>query len=338
MKITLTTPKGKVVPYIPQAQAYLAAGAGANVRQYKVEVDNPNQPIVVKWTCDGAGVHLYKVTYATNADYTDAIVMHSTENFVELYNLYKATQYYVIVTAQNEKGEVLATAEDTFTTTDVGPRVMLIPDIHNVRDAGGYKTSDGKMTKQGLVYRGGTLRPADVYKSNLTDEGARYMSETLGIKTEIDFRGTKEAGYITESVIPGAQLIYSRINGYHEAFLEPEGYKKTFEILAKKESYPVYYHCTGGADRTGTVTFLLNGLLGVSETECIQDYEFTTFSHYNERNSQEGEYSVYFKDFRGRLENCEGETLQDKIESYLLSIGITKSQIENIKAIMYGEI
>ena len=68
--------------------------------------------------------------------------------------------------------------------------------------------------------------------------------------------------------------------------------------------------------------------------ECIQDYEFTTFSHYGERNAQEGAYAGYFKDFRGRLENCTGETLQEKIESYLRSIGITKSQIENIKAIM----
>ena len=337
MKITLTMPKGKAIPYILPAQEYLQAGTGANVRQYKVEVDNPNQPIVVKWTCDGSGVHLYKLTYATNADYTDAIVVDCAGNFVELYNLYKDMQYYVKVTAQNEQGATLAVAEDTFTTTDIGPRVMLIPDIHNVRDVGGYQTADGKTTRQGLVYRGGTLRPADVYKSNLTDEGAKYMSEILRIKTEIDFRGTKEAGYLTDSVIPGATLVYARINGYHEAFLEPQGYKKTFEILAEKENYPVYYHCTGGADRTGTVTFLLNGLLGVSETECIQDYEFTTFSHYNERNSQEGEYSIYFKDFRGRLENCAGETLQEKIESYLLSIGITKSQIDNIKAIMYGE-
>ena len=164
------------------------------------------------------------------------------------------------------------------------------------------------------------------------------MSEVMGIKTEIDFRGSKEAGDITESVIPGANLTYATLSGYADAFTGLEGYRQTFEILADKNNYPVYYHCTGGADRTGTVTFLLNALLGVSETELIQDYEFTTFSHYNERNSQQGVYAKYYKDFREGLDTYAGDTLQEKVESYLLSIGVTQSQIDNIKAIMYGEI
>ena len=340
MEMTLSLPKEDAIPYIQSAWEYLQAGAGANIRQYMVSVDNPNQAIKVKWSCEGNNVTTYKVEYATQADYSDAIVetCDGNINFVELYNLYKATKYYVRVTAQNEKGEDLVKSEGTFTTTDIGPRVMLIPDIHNVRDAGGYKTLDGKTTKQGLIYRGGTLRPADVYKSNLTDEGAKYMAETLGIKTEIDFRGSKEAGDITESVIPGAKLTYATLSGYADAFTGPEGYRQTFEILADKDNYPIYYHCTGGADRTGTVTFLLNALLGVAETELIQDYEFTTFSHYSERNSQQGVYANYFKDFRAGLEAFAGDTLQEKVESYLLSIGVTQSQIDNIKAIMYGEI
>ena len=340
MEMTLILPREDAVPYIQQAWEYLQAGAGANVRQYMVSVDNPNQAIKVRWSCEGEDVSTYKVEYATQANYSDAIVENcdGDTDFVELYNLYKATQYYVRVTAQNEKGESLVMEEGTFTTTDIGPRVMLISDIHNVRDVGGYQTSNGKTTKQGLIYRGGTLRPADVYKSNLTDEGAKYMREVMGIKTEIDFRGSKEAGDITESVIPGAKLTYATLSGYADAFTGPEGYKKTFDILADKDNYPIYYHCTGGADRTGTVTFLLNALLGVAETELIQDYEFTTFSLYSERNSQQGVYANYFKDFRAGLEAFAGDTLQEKVESYLLSIGVTQSQIDNIKAIMYGEI
>lgn len=339
MEITLELPRKAAVPYIQPALEYLEAGAGANVRQYMVSVDNPNQAIKLSWDCEGEGVVTYKVEYATQADYSDAIVENCDGNtdFVELYNLYKATQYYVRVTARDKKGETLATAQGTFETTDVGPRVMLIPEIHNVRDVGGYKTSNGKSTKQGLIYRGGTLRPADVYKSNLTDEGAAYMRDVMGIKTEIDFRGSQEAGGITESVIPGANFIYATLSGYADAFTWSEGYRQTFEILADKNNYPVYYHCTGGADRTGTVTFLLNALLGVSEMELVQDYEFTTFSHYNERNTQQGAYAKYYEDFREGLDAFAGETLQEKVESYLLSIGITKSQIENIKAIMYGE-
>ncbi len=340
MEMTLILPREDAVPYIQQAWEYLQAGAGANVRQYMVSLDNPNQAIKVRWSCEGEDVATYKVEYATQADYSDAIVENcdGDTDFVELYNLYKATQYYVRVTAQNEKGESLVMEEGTFTTTDLGPRVMLIPDIHNVRDVGGYKTVNGKTTKQGLIYRGGTLRPADVYSSNLTAEGANYMAKTLGVKTEIDFRGTQETGGLTESVIPGANLVYATLSGYSDAFTGPEGYRQTFAMLSDINNYPIYYHCTGGADRTGTVTYLLNILLGVSETECIQDYEFTTFSLYSERNSQQGVYSKYFIPFRQQLESYEGDTLQEKVENFLLSIGVTKEQIANIKAIMYGEI
>lgn len=340
VEIELSLPQGEAFPYISAAQEYLEAGAGANVRQYMVAVDNPNKAITVKWSCDSEDVATYKVSYATQENGTDSIVVTCDKgtNSVDLYNLYKATTYYVTVEAQNEKGENLATEKGTFTTTDLGPRVMLIPDIHNVRDVGGYKTVNGKTTKQGLIYRGGTLRPADVYSSNLTAEGANYMAKTLGVKTEIDFRGTQEAGGLTESVIPGANLVYATLSGYSDAFTGPEGYRQTFAMLSDINNYPIYYHCTGGADRTGTVTYLLNILLGVSETECIQDYEFTTFSYYSERNSQQGVYSKYFIPFRQQLETYEGDTLQEKVENFLLSIGVTKEQIANIKAIMYGEI
>ena len=335
----LIVPNGEVFPYIDSVKAYLQAEVGANVRDYLVRVDNPNQPIRVEWSADGK-VANYKVEYATLPDYSNAILLEYPKETTdcELFNLYKATKYYVRVTAFAENGETLAVEEGSFETTSLGPRVMKIPDIHNVRDVGGYQTSTGQTTVQGLVYRGGTLMPADVYNSELTDEGKAYMSDVMGIKTEIDFRGMKESGGFTESVIPGATLHYATLSGYDDAFTGPTGYKATFQLLADKNNYPIYYHCTGGANRTGTVTFLLNAMLGVSEWECVQDYEVTSFSLYGERNSQSGTYSSYFKRFRDGLESYGGETLQEKAIKYLLSIGVTAEEISSIQAIMFGEI
>ena len=337
-EMTLTVPNGEVFPYIDSVKEYLQAEVGANVRDYLVSVENPNQPIKVEWSSE-LDVAKYKVEYATKADYSNAISMEYPKGTTacELFNLYKATKYYVRVTAFAENGETLA-VEGSFKTTSLGPRVMKIPDIHNVRDVGGYQTSTGQTTVQGLVYRGGTLMPADVYKSELTEEGKAYMSDVMGIKTEIDFRGAKEAGGFTESVIPGATLRYATLSGYDDAFTGPTGYKTTFQLLADKNNYPIYYHCTGGADRTGTVTFLLNAMLGVSEWECVQDYEVTSFSLYGERNSQSGTYSSYFKRFRDGLDSYGGETLQEKVINFLLSIGVTAEEISSIQAIMFGEI
>jgi len=40
---------------------------------------------------------------------------------------------------------------------------------------------------------------------------------------------------------------------------------------------PVYFHCTYGADRTGTVAYLLEALLGVPYENRAEDFELSTF-------------------------------------------------------------
>ena len=44
-----------------------------------------------------------------------------------------------------------------------------------------------------------------------------------------------------------------------------------------KAGKPVFYHCQNGADRTGTLGFLIGALLGMSEGDLAKDYELTTF-------------------------------------------------------------
>ena len=336
--LTITEARNPVVPYIPAVKKYLEAGASANVSDYG-GAENQYRAVKISWQCDSDKVAYYTVEYATKADYTDALCERVTENTsLELFNLYKATIYYVRVTAYGTNDEVFARAESTLETTDVGPRFMKVDGIYNVRDLGGYITQDGNRTVQGILYRGGSLTPADIYPHNLTNAGKAYMSDVMGIKTEIDFRSIAESGGHVESPIPGANLVYITIGGYADAFGGyAQGYKEFFSALAVKENYPIYMHCTGGADRTGTASFLLNALLGVSELECVQDYELTTFSIYSARNTKRGPYAKYYQDFREKLDTYTGDTLQEKVETYLLEIGLTQTEIDNIQAIMCGE-
>ena len=39
----------------------------------------------------------------------------------------------------------------------------------------------------------------------------------------------------------------------------------------------IYFHCKIGTDRTGTLAYFLEGLLGVSEEDRLQDYELSYF-------------------------------------------------------------
>lgn len=322
-----------VYPYADFAKAYLEAD-DPNVSDYTCGSASPNVDTVISWKSNSQATG-YTVLLSTEKDYSNAKTYHvPAENCsVAVNNLLKAQTYYVKVTAD---GTSMAT-EGSFTTTDLGPRVMTVDGVYNVRDMGGYLTTSGKTTKQGLIYRGGALSPsADYPNVQITESGIATMAEEMGIRTEIDFRNSTEALGVTESPIPDAELIYCTLGGYDSGMIDyAESYKKVFQLLARPESYPIYYHCTGGADRTGTVSYLLGALLGMDKTELIHDYEFTSFSMYGERNSKTTKYA--FGAMCALLETYEGTTLADKAEQYLLSIGVTEDEIFNIRAIMFGE-
>lgn len=341
--LKILSPTGEVFPYIENAKKYLQAGAEANVADYFVEVRNAFVPIQVEWQYEGEPAENFLVEYARERDFSDKISLKTAGDarVVDLYNLYKASNYFMRITAFDKNGRVLERAFGEFQTTSLGPRVMNFDGICNVRDFGGYETMDGKKIVQGIAYRGGSVTPLprDPLDTTLTKKGMAYMRDVLGIKTEIDLRSTEESGVGEEGFIPGVKLIYATINGYDAAMKEPERFRKVFSLFADKNNYPLYYHCTAGSDRTGTVTFLLRALLGESELACIKDHEFSSFSIYGERNTKTGESSEWFHWFYDRLTSeYEGDTLQEKTVSYLHSIGVTQEEIETIKGIFFGDI
>ena len=143
------------------------------------------------------------------------------------------------------------------------------------------------------------------------------------------------------SVIPGATLSYVTLNGYGDTFQYDDEYKAFFTMLADENNYPVYMHCTGGADRTGSAIYLLHTMLGVSDVECLQGYELTSFSTYGLRDTQYtgAEYKGYWDAFMEKLDTYAGSTKQEKVETWMKTVvGISQAQIDKIKAIFYGEI
>ena len=340
--ITILSGTGEVFPYIDRAKAYWQAPAGTNVGDYDGTYRNQAQGIRLAWSCDSENVESFVLRYGVKGGKMTEINFGKACEY-SLFNLYKATEYEWSVTARLLDGSTIS-ASASFQTTAIGPRVLEIDGIFNTRDVGGYLTKSGKRTKQGLLYRGGAMNlhyAADgsiIYPSDLTEKGKAILSEELGVKTDLDLRGLGvESGHATESPIPNAELVYIKINGYADAFETTENFRKIFSLFAKKESYPLYFHCTGGADRTGTIAFLLNGLLGVPEEDLIRDYEFTTFSIYCKRSTQDAEFAGYFQEFSEKLKAYAGESLAEKVENYLLSIGVTKEEISSMKEIFLGE-
>lgn len=333
-KLTITRPTGTVYPYSNSVKAYLQSDGG-DVYDYReagsMEAGDASiAPVLITWSDSKTSTATkYVVEYATKADYSDALTVtletNLTDKVVKVYNLYKATKYYLRVTAYAGT-QKLDEATSTFETADLGARIMNIDSVYNVRDLGGYKTESGKTTRQGLIFRGSELDGE--HGLHLSAEGNAYMSNVLGIKLDMDLRADD-----SPTPLSSATKISYGINGYSYAFTETEKYRQIFEALSDEANYPIYVHCWGGADRTGTVCYLLNALLGVSEEELIQDFELTSWSIFDVRTSD----SEDFTNFVAQLKTYEGDTLSEKTKNYLLSIGVTEAQISNIFTIMLAE-
>ena len=74
---------------------------------------------------------------------------------------------------------------------------------------------------------------------------------------------------------------------------------------------------------------MLEGLLGVSDADLKKDYELTTFAGLTVALP---EYAV----LADRISQMEGSTTAEKIEGYLISIGVTEEEIASIRQIFLG--
>lgn len=143
----------------------------------------------------------------------------------------------------------------------------------NVRDLGGWPC-DGGTVKYGLLFRGGKLAAAD--RAVLVGE--------LGIQHDLDLRGREGGGpgdepEMTESPL-GSDVWYTRTQQFAWYSLTPVATWQTYlrcVIDAVTHREPVYFHCTAGADRTGTLACVLEGILGMSQSDIDKDYELTCF-------------------------------------------------------------
>ena len=242
---------------------------------------------------------------------------------VFVYNLQTGTQYrYSAIITLSDGTKVTLPGS---IQTKAGPRLMNIDGIVNVRDVGGWTTVDGKTVAQGLLYRGseldGTVEPG----FKITEQGLEQL-KSLGIRTDLDLRHDGE-----DVLGPEVRHNYYSAIQYEHAFTEDgkKAIRLLFADLADPDNYPAYLHCTYGADRTGTMCYLLLGLLGVGDRDLLREYELTALYYgYVGTSDMQG--------FIDQIATYPGENTAQRVENFLLSVGVTADQIESIRHIFLG--
>jgi len=208
----------------------------------------------------------------------------------------------------------------------------------NVRDIGGW-ACDGGTVKYGKIFRGAEPAQAD----------ATLLTGEVGIRAELELQGT-EGG--NSNVLAGKVDYCCPLNGsywaYYSAILNNKPQAKEaleFAMSCACHGKPVYVHCSAGADRTGTVVCILEGILGVSQSDCDKDYEMTSFTgsgdncYLRKRCGRTAEETgtvaeTGYKQFISGIAALPGATFRDKCVNFVLSCGITAEQINAFRAAM----
>ena len=100
-------------------------------------------------------------------------------------------------------------------------------------------------------------------RRRLSDREVARILSFYGIRTDIDLRTDNECYGMTGSPLgPSVKWVHISYSGYTGAFSETglAINKKVFAVFMDGNSYPIVFHCIGGADRTGTVAMLLEAL------------------------------------------------------------------------------
>ncbi|MBQ7713070.1 MAG: tyrosine-protein phosphatase [Clostridia bacterium] len=302
-------------------------GAVASYADGTKELSRP-LPALIKLS-DDPNEYL-QVEYSESVTFDDPFVLPVTAGTAEIYNLkVGVTYYYRGIKASGERGEIGAIRADAAL-----PRNLFIDGVTNARDLGGYETPNGKV-RQGLLYRTAKLNKnkTEAPTPLITEGGIDTMLNVLKVKTEIDLRLVEdnEIGGLTASVL-GPTVTYLNCPmtyGANMPFANDDSIRKIFRTLSQKESYPLFFHCSIGTDRTGFIAFLALTLLGVSAEEIYRDYLFSNFGKIGRNRSVLNVmvHSLF-------LSQQEGEDYAEKAENYLLNLGVTEAEIEAFRDIM----
>lgn len=252
---------------------------------------------------------------------------------------------------------------------DAPVRFINVESVRNFRDIGGWTAENGKKVAYGLVYRGTRLNGQQNGTMLLTEKGRARIRDELGIMTEIDLRSESDStGYdqkvqitcVFGDIVNGKNdrnYLKCDINQYDAVINSSRNYallRQIFSYFADESKYPIYFHCNSGADRTGTIAFLLNGLLGVSFEDLTRDFELTSMysARWRSKATSEGfdgeganksglyqqdggNYVNWGKLYTDVMEFSEDGTLADGIANFLKErVGITDEQIASIKSIL----
>jgi len=189
--------------------------------------------------------------------------------------------------------------------------------VRNCRDLGGWKTIDGKTVKYRKIYRGGRMNDpwetmlSKTGRQEVQMEGIAAQLELRGSDDYVNKPAISTFAHCAPVIEEGGKVMLGvtkpsakncakwlkfdqgredieDVSKYTPTAEEYDAFqvaykgktKQCFEFVLDcvRNNKPVYFHCSLGRDRTGTMGIILLGVLGVKEGDISKEYELTYFA------------------------------------------------------------
>ncbi len=165
-------------------------------------------------------------------------------------------------------------------------RLIDLEGCFNFRDLGGYPSEDGRRVRWRRLFRSDALH-------HMTAEDAERFSGELGIRHVLDLRSSHELRVEGRGRLADAPARFHHLPLFDGEV--PEDQRRSSAELSLPDRYflmaefaggpigrviatiasadgPAVYHCAAGKDRTGVISAILLGLLGVRDEIIVADY------------------------------------------------------------------
>ncbi|MBZ0296676.1 MAG: tyrosine-protein phosphatase [Anaerolineae bacterium] len=240
--------------------------------------------------------------------------------------------------------------------TKLSERVLKIEGGSNIRDIGGYSASGGKVTRWKTIVRSaGMDQITAAGQHGLLDYGVRHIIDLRDVAETMNtpnvFAKSTAVYYCNcpvigmEDVNKAIEDVPTMVEMYTIILERCRGQiKNVLETIAQHlPNGPVVIHCWAGKDRTGIITALLLGLVGVPAETIAQDYAMSyelladrieAWRIYNLENGIDS--STFDEKNRSRPETMLAtldylDSHLGGIESYLRAIGLSDTAMNTLR-------
>ena len=200
-----------------------------------------------------------------------------------------------------------------------------------------------------MLYRGGRMQSETINSTGKEEVRMEGIGAQLDLRNSDKLSKTAVSGldFLAPGIEEGGKWMLT--NGNDNGNFG----KQCFEFVVNelRQNKPVYFHCSLGRDRTGTLDILLLGLLGVPEGQIGVAYEVTYFAPmgYSVSSSEKsGNPGPIFKNTRmawayadvvpyfwSLADTQEPEGFAHGVEKYLLDVaGVSQQDIDDYRSMM----